>query len=120
MSRESRKVQDEFERWSRETRRGAATLAVLAVVDRSPSYGYELVKHLEQTVTFLQLEEGTVYPILRRLEERLLLRSEWNYDDPTKPKKYYRITEEGKRALAMMTETWFVLASEMRKLLGGS
>jgi PadR family transcriptional regulator PadR len=77
------------------------------------------VKRLGDKVTFLQLEQGTVYPLLRRLEkERKLLDSEWDYADPTKPKKYYRLTNEGKRALKMMTETWSVLSNEMKQILG--
>jgi PadR family transcriptional regulator PadR len=117
MSRESKLALEEFDRWSKEVKRGAASLAILAVVDRESAYGYEVVKRLEQTVSFLQLEQGTVYPLLRRLEERHLLSSKWNYDDPTKPKKYYRLTEEGRVALSMMTETWSVLADEMKNLV---
>jgi len=112
-------AQEEFERWSTEVKKGAAALAILAVLEEGPAYGYEIVKRLSDKVTFLQLEQGTVYPLLRRLEkERKLLNSEWDYADPTKPKKYYRLTSEGEKALKMMTETWSVLSSEMKQILG--
>ncbi len=118
MSKESKKVLKEFERWSTEVKRGAASLAILALLDERIAYGYEIVKHLSERVSFLQLEQGTVYPLLRRLEQRGLLVGTWNYDDPTKPKKYYDLTQEGRRALAMMIDTWNTLSEEMAHLIG--
>jgi len=111
---------EEIERWSKEIKRGAASLAIVAVLDEQTAYGYEIVKTLGERASFLQLEQGTVYPLLRRLEKRKLLESEWNYDDPTKPKKYYKLTADGKMALQMMTETWSVLSDELRRLLEGA
>ena len=120
MSKKEKMVLDEFERWSKEVKRGAASLAILAVLEQEPAYGYEIVKRLSEKVSFLQLEQGTVYPLLRRLaDKRGLLLAEWNYDDPTKPKKYYRLTPEGTKALEMMTNTWSVLSKEMTNLLEG-
>ena len=77
------------------------------------------MKTLGERASFLQLEQGTVYPLLRRLEKRKLLESEWNYDDPKKPKKYYKLTADGKMALQMMTETWSVLSDELKRLIEG-
>jgi len=111
---------EEIERWSKEIKRGAASLAIVAILDEQTAYGYEIVKTLGEKASFLQLEQGTVYPLLRRLEKRKLLESEWNYDDPTKPKKYYKLTADGKMALQMMTETWSVLSDELRRLLEGA
>jgi DNA-binding PadR family transcriptional regulator len=117
LSKSSKKAQEEFDRWSKEVKRGAASLAILAVLDRRSTYGYEVVRNLGEQASFLQLEQGTVYPLLRRLEQRELLTSEWNYDDPTKPRKYYLITMEGQSALQMMSKTWSVLSDEMKNLL---
>jgi DNA-binding PadR family transcriptional regulator len=111
---------EEIERWSKEIKRGAASLAIVAILDEQTAYGYEIVKTLGERASFLQLEQGTVYPLLRRLEKRKLLESEWNYDDPKKPKKYYKLTADGKMALQMMTETWSVLSDELRRLLEGA
>ena len=111
---------EEIERWSKEIKRGAASLAIVAILDEQTAYGYEIVKTLGEKASFLNLEQGTVYPLLRRLEKRKLLASEWNYDDPTKPKKYYKLTADGKMALQMMTETWSVLSDELRRLLEGA
>ncbi len=119
MEKSRKNVLEEIERWSKEIKRGAASLAIVAVLDEQTAYGYEIVKTLGEKASFLQLEQGTVYPLLRRLEKRKLLESEWNYDDPTKPKKYYKLTADGKMALQIMTETWSVLSDELRRLLEG-
>ncbi len=116
---ESKKALEEFERWSKEVKRGAASLAILAVLEDEEAYGYEIVNQLSYRVSFLQLEQGTVYPLLRRLEQRGLLNSRWDQHDPAKPKKYYSLTYDGKRALDMMMETWSVLSEEMNKLSKG-
>lgn len=110
------KSEQEMERWAKEVKRGAITLAVLALLNKKPAYGYEVVKDLEERASFLQLEQGTVYPILRRMEKRGLLSSKWDYQDPTKPKKYYELTSEGRKALRMMAMTWKVLSHEMQQI----
>ena len=120
MEKSRKNALEEIERWSKEIKRGAASLAIVAILDEQTAYGYEIVKTLGERASFLQLEQGTVYPLLRRLEKRKLLESEWNYDDPKKPKKYYKLTEDGKMALQMMTETWSVLSDELRRLLEGA
>ncbi len=119
MEKSRKNVLEEIERWSKEIKRGAASLAIVAILDEQTAYGYEIVKTLGERASFLQLEQGTVYPLLRRLEKRKLLESEWNYDDPTKPKKYYKLTADGKMALQMMTETWSVLSDELKRLIEG-
>ncbi len=120
MEKSRKNVLEEIERWSKEIKRGAASLAIVAVLDEQTAYGYEIVKTLGERASFLQLEQGTVYPLLRRLEKRKLLASKWKYDDPEKPKKYYKLTADGKMALKMMTETWSVLSDELRGLLEGA
>jgi len=119
LEKSRKNVLEEIERWSKEIKRGAASLAIVAILDEQTAYGYEIVKTLGERASFLQLEQGTVYPLLRRLEKRKLLESEWNYDDPTKPKKYYKLTADGKMALQMMTETWSVLSDELKRLIEG-
>ena len=113
----SKKTQEELDRWSKEVKRGAVTLAILALLSKRRAYGYEAVKLLDEKMSFLALEQGTVYPLLRRLEKRELLVSEWDYDDPTKPRKYYAVTEEGLKAVGAMKQTWSVLSREMRDVI---
>ncbi len=113
----SKKTQEELDRWSKEVKRGAVTLAILALLSKRRAYGYEAVKILDEKMSFLALEQGTVYPLLRRLEQRELLTSEWDYEDQAKPKKYYAVTDEGSMALGAMTQSWSDLSSEMRDIL---
>ena len=113
----TKKTHDELDRWSKEVKRGAVTLAILALLSKRRAYGYEAVKLLDEKMSFLALEQGTVYPLLRRLEKRELLLSEWDYKDPTKPRKYYPVTQEGLMALGAMTQTWNVLSREMREVV---
>lgn len=120
MSRMSKKALDEFDRWSKEVKRGAASLAILSVLEDESNYGYEIVNALKRKgADFLAFEEGTVYPLLKRLEQRGLLKAEWNYDDPAKPRKYYATTSEGKEALYLMKEKWSELGQEMQHILEG-
>ena len=114
----AKKTQEELDRWSKEVKRGAVTLAILALLSEKRAYGYEVVQLLvKKEMSILALEQGTVYPLLRRLEKRELLKSEWDYEDPTKPKKYYTVTDEGLKALGAMMQTWNVLSREMGEIV---
>ena len=85
-----------------ELKRGLLQLAILSMA-RRPTYGYRLAKALAERG--LGVEEGTLYPILRRLEKHGLLESLWKMGD-TRPRKYYVITEAGRGALGRLLETW--------------
>jgi PadR family transcriptional regulator PadR len=116
----SKKVNDEVGRWTTEVKKGAASLAILAVLEDGRSYGYEVVRKLEDSgASFLAFDQGTVYPLLRRLEQRGLLKSEWSDEDTVKPRKYYSITQDGLEAFGMMMEKWRNLAREMNQILEG-
>jgi PadR family transcriptional regulator len=81
-----------FERFETEMRRGVMQVAVICLLDKE-QYGYEIIKNLHNAG--LKIEEGTLYPLLRRLEGDNLLESRWDTDGP-RPRKYYIITEYGK------------------------
>ncbi len=83
------KVSEKFET---EVRRGVIQLAVLSLLDQE-QYGYEIIKKLNNAG--LKVEEGTLYPILRRLENDKLLSSQWETSGP-RPRKYYKTTDYGK------------------------
>ena len=82
-----------------ELKRGLLQLAVLSMA-RERTYGYQLCKSLSDGG--LEVEEGTLYPVLRRLEKQGFLRSLWETGG-SRPRKYYEITEEGRRALDALT-----------------
>ena len=91
-----------------ELRRGTVVLACLLAL-RTPGYGYGLLKTLESAG--IASDGNTVYPLLRRLEERGLLESEWNTED-SRPRKFYRTSAAGS-ALAerLMTDMSELVAS---------
>lgn len=85
-----------------ELRRGVIVLAALSRL-RTPQYGYSLRQALSDGG--MPIEEGTLYPLLRRLEAQGLLASEWNTEH-SPPRRYYKLNGEGKKMLAAMTEAW--------------
>ena len=99
-----------------ELRRGVLQIAVLALT-RSPTYGYQLLKDL--SLHGLETEEGTLYPLLRRLESQGLLRSEWDTGG-TRPRKYYVLSEEGVKALPHLEAIWREISSAVGNILSGS
>ena len=97
---ESEKFRSYVESFESELLRGISTLSALAIIQRHPEegvYGYQLLKELEQeTQKTLVIEEGTLYPILRKLERDGLLVSE-RKEASGRPRKYYKLTEEGNK-----------------------
>jgi PadR family transcriptional regulator PadR len=87
-----------------------ATLSQL----RSPRYGYELRQALAKCG--MAIEEGTLYPLLRRLETQGALTSEWRTSQGA-PRRYYTLSAEGRRLFKRLTETWFGLNEAMDRLL---
>lgn len=97
-----------------ELRRGVLVLAVLSRL-RTPQYGYSLRQALAEGG--MPIEEGTLYPLLRRLESQGLLASEWNTEQS--PRRYYRLNAEGERMLAALTDAWREQVRAMNSFLEG-
>lgn len=96
-----------------ELRRGVVVLATLSQL-RAPRYGYELRQALADKG--LPIEEGTLYPLLRRLESQGLLKSEWKIEDGP-PRRYYSLNADGKKLLKKLTESWQGMNNAMSRLL---
>ena len=107
-SRETPVIKQELE-----LRRGALVLAVLSQL-RDAQYGYSLRQALAERG--MPIEEGTLYPLLRRLEAQGLLASEWRLDDGP-PRRYYRLNDAGEAMLADLTAIWNALTATMSGLL---
>ena len=99
-----------------ELRRGIVVLAVLSQMDTA-RYGYSLIQQLAEQG--LDIEEGTLYPLLRRLEKQGLLESEWEVGE-ARPRKYYRISPFGRDVLAALNGEWNETVEMMRRILGGN
>ena len=97
-----------------ELRRGALPLAVLAQL-KEEHYGYSLRKQLN--AQGLDIDEGTLYPLIRRLEKQGLLNSEWR-DDQKRKKRYYRISPLGESVLIVLVRRWNALNESIDGILG--
>jgi PadR family transcriptional regulator PadR len=104
---------DRFENLRLELRRGCLILAVLAQL-RAEQYGYTLRKALADDG--LAIDEGTLYPLLRRLESQGLLLSEWREENSRK-KRFYRLSADGKSMLAQLLDEWRVINKALNTML---
>lgn len=98
-----------------ELRRGTLVLTVLSQLEH-PEYGYSLVQKLEEKDA--AIEPGTLYPLLRRLEKQNLLVSQWDISD-SRPRKYYKLSKEGKEVYERLKMEWLNLSKKLEVLMGG-
>ena len=104
---------DAFSKLELELRRGVVVLATLSQL-RTSRYGYGLRQALADKG--LPIEEGTLYPLLRRLETQGLLHSEWRIEDGP-PRRYYSLNADGKKLLEKLTGSWQGMNDAMARLL---
>ena len=98
-----------------ELRRGVVVMAALTIL-RKEGYGYSVLRQLAENG--LEVDQGTLYPLLRRLESQGLLKSEWE-TSASKPRKYYIITEDGQIVLGKIKEHWSQFSKNIDELLEG-
>lgn len=103
---------DLFEKMRVELRRGSLVLAVLGAL-REERYGYTLRQSLEDAG--LPIEEGALYPLLRRLEAQGLLTSEWR-EDAKRTKRFYRLSPVGVETLAQLLGEWNAISESILRL----
>jgi PadR family transcriptional regulator PadR len=105
---------EHFENLRLELRRGCLAVAVLAAL-RTERYGYTLRKSLADRG--LQIDESSLYPLLRRLETQGLLQSDWREEDKRR-KRFYRLTPAGAAILAPLLAEWKSLDAALDRILG--
>ena len=102
-----------FENLRLELRRGSLIVAVLAQL-RTEHYGYALRKALAEFG--MAIDENTLYPLLRRLEDQGLLVSEWREED-RRNKRFYRLSRDGKRILEQLLEEWNRINASLSRIV---
>jgi PadR family transcriptional regulator PadR len=102
-----------FENLRLELRRGCLTLAALAQL-RQEHYGYTLRKALAEHG--LEIDESTLYPLLRRLEAQGLLTSEWR-EEEKRNKRFYRLSSDGEQIFAELLEEWQAINTSINSIL---
>ncbi len=104
---------DLYENLRLELRRGSLIVAVLGQL-REERYGYTLRKALADDG--LEIDEGTLYPLLRRLESQGLLVSQWREEDK-RNKRFYRLSADGKKMLKRLRGEWESLNASVKRIL---
>jgi len=102
-----------YEKLVQELRRGVLVLATLSQLGEA-KYGYSLINELAEQR--LIIDQGTLYPLLRRLEADGLLQSEWNTEG-SRPRRYYVISPAGASVLQALSDEWRGLAAVLNRLL---
>lgn len=109
-------------RIERELMRGAGPVAVMRLLEGGEKYGYELIKLLDrQSQGVLAMGQSTLYPMLYNLEAKGLIASRIQNSENGRPRKYYRLTEKGKKQLVRDRKQWEALSIAMGNLglIGG-
>jgi PadR family transcriptional regulator, regulatory protein PadR len=104
---------DTFDNIILELRRGVLVLATLSQLDEE-QYGYSLISALKSKG--LEIDQGTLYPLLRRLEAQGLLQSAWRIE-ADRPRRYYKLSDEGRQFLPQLKNEWTTITSMMKSVL---
>jgi transcriptional regulator len=101
-----------------DTLQGTLDLLILITLNREPNHGFGITLHIQTASEgMLNVEEGSLYPALHRLEREKLIRGEWKVTDNGRRARYYRLTASGSRRLAEAKESWDTLAKSVGKVL---
>lgn len=102
--------------WLSQVKKGLLEYSILKIISRNSIYGYDLMSILNEREV-LSTTEGTIYPLLRRLEKNGLICSFWKDSIPgTPPRKYYDLTEDGVQTLSMMDLEWMKVVDDIEKI----
>ncbi len=99
---------------------GSTNLLVLSLLSEKDRYGYDIIKELEiRSDSTFQFKEGTLYPVLHKLENKGYIKSYISKGDTNKERKYYKITENGKKQLDEEIKKWEAFSTSITKVIGG-
>jgi transcriptional regulator len=97
---------------------GTLDMLILQVVALGPIHGYAIAQRIQQvSKDVLQVQQGSLYPALHRLEDRDLLAAEWKASDTGRDAKFYRLTAKGRKALLAETANWARLSEAIGLIL---
>ncbi len=90
---------------------------ILGILKQGNSYGYLIIKKVKElSGGSMEWSDGMLYPVLHRLEKDKLIQSKWTMSDNARPRKYYRITEAGKKALAEEKKQWLQINAVLNEI----
>jgi transcriptional regulator len=103
---------------NKELLKGSTGMIVLSLLNRRAMYGYEMIKEIEQrSQNVFSFKEGTLYPILHSLEAEELVESYWEETESQRKRKYYKITEKGRRFYSEKQVEWKKFKTAVEKVL---
>ncbi len=107
------------EKYERQMKKGVLDMLVLKLLEKEPKYGYQLISEMkEKSENVFVLKEGTLYPILYRLEDEQLVESSWSEPQGRQvARKYYSITGAGRKALPEIANVWNQIAASIHQIM---
>jgi PadR family transcriptional regulator, regulatory protein PadR len=97
---------------------GTMDLLILRTLALGPQHGWAISERVQQVSSdVLQIQQGSLYPALHRLERRSWIKAKWGTSDNNRRAKYYELTSAGKKQLAVETETWRKLTVAVSQIL---
>lgn len=98
---------------------GTLDMLVLQILSLEPAHGYGIAQRLEQiSKSVIQINQGSLYPALHRLEQKKWLKAEWRTSETGREAKFYSLTASGRRQLAIEKSDWERLAGSVRLIFG--
>ncbi len=107
------------EKWQVQLRKGALELVILASLQSGPVYGLALLRQLQGFPT-TAITEGTLYPLLDRLKREGLVSAQWLQEEESRPRKYYRLTDNGMQKLSALVRAWRQSVADIDALLAAA
>jgi PadR family transcriptional regulator PadR len=101
-------------------RKGSTSTLILSLLSDEPMYGYQITQELQRrSEGYFHMKEGLLYPALHRMEQDGLLRSEWRRVEGSRRRKYYFITEKGRKVLANSVAEWTTFTEKLMQVIRG-
>jgi len=99
-------------------RKGSTPVLILSLLAERSMYGYQITRELEQrSEGYFAMNEGLLYPALHQMEQDGLIRSEWQTVAGARQRKYYSITEEGRKVLARSVTEWTTFTAKLMRMI---
>ncbi|WP_085517449.1 PadR family transcriptional regulator [Marivirga sericea] len=102
-------------KWKSQVKKGTLAFIILSVLEGHEYYGYELIEAVKK-FTAIEIAEGTLYPLMNRLKKEGLVSSKWVEQESGIPRKYYVLSNAGKKSLHEMTVYWNDLGVAINKI----
>jgi PadR family transcriptional regulator, regulatory protein PadR len=97
---------------------GTLNMMIMKALQQGPANGYEIAKYIEQrSDELLQVEHGSLYPALRRLEAKALIKAEWRVSQANRRARYYALTKAGKRQAVIEHSRWRTLVQAITRVM---